>query len=109
MSIPPFAPLTELVCIWTFPCMGALLTWSLIPCYLCLVSAPPHTVLLDMALLTTCPAYRCLLLIQGSLAFALVGATLGSGGCGGGGGGVGRWFISASKVGGRVRDGEGLG
>src|SRR5713101_2275313 len=53
-----------------------------------------------MALLATCPAYRCFLLVWGSFAFALVGVTLRSGGCGRGDGGIGRWFISASEAGG---------
>src|SRR5216684_4288963 len=79
MSIPPTTPFTEAVSIGAFPCMRSPVTGSLITCYLPLVSAPPDTILLDMAFLATCPTDGCFLLVWGSLAFALVWAGLGAG------------------------------
>src|SRR6266849_4934709 len=79
MSIPPTTPFTEAVSIGAFPCMRSSATGSLITCYLPLVSAPPHAILLDMAFLATCPTDGCFLLVWWCLAFALVRAILGSG------------------------------
>src|SRR5713101_399753 len=79
MSIPPTTPFTEAVSIGAFPCMRSPVTGSLITCYLPLVSAPPDTILLDMAFLTACPADWCFLLVRWRLTFALVWAVLGAG------------------------------
>src|SRR5713101_5078048 len=64
MSIPPVTPFAEMMSIGAFPCMGTSVTGPFITSYLPVVSAPPHTVLLDVALLTTHPADRCLLLVR---------------------------------------------
>src|SRR5713101_2314533 len=83
MSVPPTTSFTEAVSIGAFPCMRSSSAGSFITCYLPLVSTPPHTILLDMAFLTTRPTDRCFLLVWGSLAFALVWVVLGVGQGGG--------------------------
>src|SRR5713226_5283775 len=107
MSIPPTTPFTEAVRVRTLSCMRSSLASPLIACYLSLVRAPPHTVLLDMALLATRPTDGCLLLVWWCFAFALVWAVLGVRGGGGGCGSTGGWFITTLKAISRVGDWQG--
>src|SRR5216684_994568 len=104
MSVPPSTPFTEAVSIGTFSYMRSSTTGSLITCYSSLVRAPPHTILLDMALLATRPTNGCLLLVWWCFAFALVWAVFGARRGGGGCGCAGWWFITTSKAIGRIRD-----
>ena len=79
MSIPPFTSFTKPVSIGAFPHMGAPSASPFIASYSSLVSAPPYTILLDMALLATCPTDRCFLLVWRGFALAFVRVILGVG------------------------------